>query len=291
MELDVTSVIEIIGQTPVVRMDQVQRLAQAHGLSRKAVELSLLDKGIVPHRYLGNTRVFGTDGQARLLRSTVTVIGCGGLGGAVTELCARTGIGRIRLVDGDRFDEGNLNRQLLSTEDQIGRSKAECARERVQRINSSLEADAFAQMMTRENVDGLICGADCVIDALDNAPDRLILQDACRRQGIALVHGAIGNLHAQVTSVFPGDDALDRLYGRDQFHEQDQVHEQEPYDGRTLLQPGMAPPGNPAVSVFICAALEAAEMIKIILGIGDPLRNQLLRLDLMRNEWHVFPMD
>lgn len=273
MDMDVTSSIEIVNHAQVVRMEHVSRLARENGLSTKAVELFLLDKGITPYRYSGNTRTIGTDGQARLLRSTVTIIGCGGLGGAITEICARTGIGRIKLVDGDRFEESNLNRQLISTEDLIGQSKAECAKDRVNRINSGIEAEAFHVVMSQENVVDLIRDADCVIDALDNVPSRFILQDACRNQGIPLVHGAIGNMDAQVTSIFPGEDSFDQLYIREQ------------------QRSAQTPMGNPAVSVFLCAALEVSEAMKLILGIGEPLKNRLLRFDLLRDELIIFPIN
>jgi len=272
MDIDITSSVEMVNHVQVVRMDHVRRLARDYDLSTKAVELYLLDKGISPYRYDGNTRTIGADGQARLLRSTVTIIGCGGLGGAITEICARTGIGRIRLIDGDRFEESNLNRQLLCTEDLIGQSKAECAKDRVNRINSSIEAEAFHLVMTPENVVDLIRDADCVIDALDNVPSRFVLLDACRKQGVPLVHGAIGNMDVQVTSIFPGDDSFDQLYGREQ-----QLSDQTPL-------------GNPAVSVFLCAALEVSEAIKVILGIGEPLRNRLLRFDLLQDELLILPI-
>lgn len=262
--------IETVKGVQVIKLDNVRILSNKLGLSIKETELLLLHEGIVPYRYTGNVRYMGVDGQIRLLSSTVCIIGCGGLGGSIAEFCARLGIGKIILVDGDRFEESNLNRQLFSAESLIGKYKAECGKERINAINSAIEVEAYTEFADSDNIKTIIDSSSCVIDALDNIDSRFLLQDACRDLSIPLVHGAIGDTLIHVSTILPGDNSLDNLYGRD-------------------TKRGELPlPGNPMVTVALCAALEVSEAAKILLGKGEILRNKLLHFDWLYDDLNIF---
>jgi FlaA1/EpsC-like NDP-sugar epimerase len=117
-----------------ISIADVREIAQLSGANIREVEIAALKSGIIPLRYHRNMGTTGAEGQVKLLESRVVVVGAGGLGGHVIELLARNGIGAIVIVDGDRFSEVNLNRQLLMREDTIGKLKAEAGAERVEKI-------------------------------------------------------------------------------------------------------------------------------------------------------------
>ena len=163
-------------------------------------------------RYLRNIPAL-TEEECLLLRGkTVAVVGCGGLGGYLIEYLARIGVGTLRVIDGDVFEETNLNRQLLSEPNLLGTPKAEAAAERVKRINPAVHVRAFPVFLTEENAGALIGGCDAVLDALDGIEARRILAAACETQGIPLILGAIGGWVAQAALSLPGDGLIDRLY-------------------------------------------------------------------------------
>ena len=255
---------EVQGDARIIRLRQVQELAVAHDCLVQEVELAALEAGVLPWRYLRNLGTAGLEGQAKLLRATVAVVGLGGLGGYVTEALARSGVGRLILVDGDVFEEHNFNRQLLSGEAKLGTSKVEAARRRVAEINGAVEVIGHAVMLGRENLPQLLEGADVVVDALDRLPIRLILQEGAQALGIPMVHGSIAGFLGQVMTVFPGDPGLRGLYG----------------DGELPEQGLEAQLGTPAATPMAVAAWEAQEVVKILIGRGELLRNRLLVLDM-----------
>jgi len=191
-------------------------------------------------------------------------VGLGGLGGYVTEALARAGMGRLILIDGDVFEEHNLNRQLLSGEAKLGTHKVEAARQRVAEINGAVEVTGHAVTLDRENLPRLLAGADVVVDALDRLPTRLVLQDGAQALGIPMVHGSIAGFLGQVMTIFPGDPGLRGLYG----------------DGELPEQGLEAQLGTPAATPMAVAAWEAQEVVKIITGRGELLRHRLLVLDM-----------
>lgn len=249
----------------VIRLAQVRELATASGCPIREVELAALEAGIVPWRYLRNLGTIGLEGQARLLRSTVAVVGLGGLGGYVAEALARMGVGRLILIDGDVFEEHNLNRQALSTERGLGESKAQIAKRRVTEINSAVEVTAYAVTLTRENLPTLLADADVVVDGLDRLPARLMLQEGAQALGIPLVHGSIAGFLGQVMTILPGDPGLRGLYG----------------EAEGLPEQGLETQlGAPAATPMAVAAWEVQEVVKILTGKGEPLRNRLLVMDM-----------
>ena len=253
------------GNVCVICHQIVRELAAANGCTIREVELAALEAGVVPWRYARNMGTIGLDGQITLLRSTVAVVGLGGLGGFVTEALARMGVGQLILVDGDVFEEHNFNRQLLSSEAKLGMSKAEAAAQRVAEVNSAVEVIPQAAMLTRENLPQLLQGANVVVDALDRLPIRLVLQEGVQVLGVPLVHGSIAGFLGQVMTVFPGDPGLRGLYG----------------GAGELPEQGLeAQLDTPAATPMAVAAWEAQEVVKILTGCGEPLRNKLLVMDM-----------
>ncbi len=245
-------------------------IAQRHGISLREAEIAALERGVVPVRYLRNVGVLGMEGQWRLLRSCVGVCGLGGLGGFAVELLARLGIGHLILADGDVFAEHNLNRQLLCTQENLGVHKVEASARRINEVNPAVEVTIHRFFF--QGQEGFFRGAEVVVDALDQIPSRLALQDHCAELGIPMVHGAIAGLTGQVMTVFPGDLGLAALYppGVERGMEQET--------------------GNPSFTPALVASLQVAEVVKVLCGLGDPIRNGFLFLDLEEGRFEFIPL-
>jgi molybdopterin/thiamine biosynthesis adenylyltransferase len=247
----------------VIALDRVRALASELGVSPKEVELAALEARVLPRRYLRSFGTVGWEGQIRLLRSTVAVVGLGGLGGNVVEGLARMGVGRLIVVDGDVFVDHNLNRQVLSAEAGLSMLKTEVARARVAQINGAVEVVAHPQEIAEGNLSRLLGEAEVVVDALDRLPTRLMLQEAAQEMGIPVVHGAIAGYLGQVMTIFPGDEGLRALYG-----------------GGSMPQQGIEVQlGCPAATPMMIAAWQVQEVIKILLGQGQLLRHRMLFMD------------
>ena len=254
---------ETEGGIEVVALERVQALARECGASAKEVELAALESRVLPRRYLRSFGTVGWEGQIRLLRSTVAVVGLGGLGGNVVEGLARMGVGRLVVVDGDVFVDHNLNRQVLSAEANLGLLKAEVARARIAQINAAVEVIVHPVYAARENSPQLLYGVDVVVDALDRLPTRLMLQEAAQEMDIPIVHGAIAGYVGQVMTIFPGDEGLRALFG----------------EGSVPQQGIEVQLGCPAATPMMVAAWQVQEVMKILLGQGQLLRHKMLFMD------------
>ena len=163
-------------------------------------------------RYVRNLPAL-TEKECTILREKrILVVGCGGLGGHIIDQLARIGIGSLRVVDGDVFEESNLNRQLLSSVPLLGISKARAATEHIARVNPEIAVEAVEAFLTEENAAELLEDCDVVLDALDNIPSRKILAAACENAGIPYVYGAIQGWVAQAAISMPGDQLIEALY-------------------------------------------------------------------------------
>ena len=206
--------------------------------------------------------------QAVLAGKTVAVIGCGGLGGHLTELLARVGVGSIRCVDADVFEESNLNRQLLAAMNTLGTSKAKAAAERVTAIDPAVYATAHPVFLTRDNARELLSGCDAVLDALDSIEARRILSEACAELGIPLVYGAISGWVAQAAVSMPGDGLIDTLF-----------------PANVELRDKSVLSFTPA----LCAAIQASLCVKLL--VGRPVQTgTVLYFDLLNQEFEVIPI-
>lgn len=247
-------------------VQHVLELSRRSGLSSRETEIAALENDVVPERYARNMRTFSLADQATLLKAHAGVVGLGGLGGTVTEILSRMGVGRLTLIDGDRFEDSNLNRQLLSSIAHLGYPKTEAARQRVDQINPSVQCTGPAEFLSPENAANWLASCDVVVDCLDNLPARFMVEDACRRLRRPMVSAAVAGASGHVTTIFPGDRGLRLVYGEPQ---------------NLPLKGAETSLGTVPFSVTFLAALECAEVAKILLGKGSPLRGKLLLADLM----------
>lgn len=219
-------------------------------------------------RYLRNIPAL-TEAECALLRTKkVAVIGCGGLGGHILELLARLGVGELVAVDGDVFDESNLNRQLLAEVPLLGESKARAAKARLERVNPDVAVTAVAAFLDESNAAALIAGCDAVVDALDNIEGRKILSAAAAKSGIPYVYGAIGGWVAQAALSIPGDGLVERLYPEG-----------------TVIRDKSVLSFTPA----LCASMQCALCVKLLTG-RKVESGVLYYFDLLEQEFETIPI-
>lgn len=209
-------------------------------------------------------------GQQRLLDSRVLVVGCGGLGSPVALYLAAAGVGHLILADGDEVDLSNLQRQIAHGQTDIGRCKAESAREAVLRINPDCQVEALCQRLGPDELLALAGQVDLVLDATDNFATRFAINQACRAQGKPLVSGAAIRWEGQI-SVFagtPGSPCYRCLYS------------ESGVDELTCSTTGVISP-----LVGIIGSFQALEAIKILTGVGETLAGRLLIFDGLCAQW------
>ena len=215
-------------------------------------------------RYLRNHDAISESEQAILATKRVLVVGCGGLGGMVIECLARIGVGYLRVVDGDVFEESNLNRQLLSSTMNLGRPKVLAAQQRIMAVNPLVEVDAVQADLAAENAMELLAGCDVAVDCLDNIPARLVLQQAAKVAGVTVVHGAVAGWLGRICVIQPGEDLLSLLYPN-----------QEEAQGEERQR------GTLSFTAALTASWQAAETVKLLLG-KPGLQGEILEVDLLQ---------
>ena len=246
---------------------QTERIAAETDLPLRAVEYFAIGEGVIPLRYDRNVLAIGADGQRKVLAARVVVVGLGGLGGSVTESLARLGVGRIVGIDGDRFDESNLNRQLLSTVANLGQPKAEQAARRVGEVNPSVEFIGHVARFQDVPAD-VLDDCDLVFDCLDNLPSRLDLERLCAAADVPFVHGAIAGWCGQVGVCPPGSGMMAKMYAG------------KPHGLERML-------GNVACSVSAGANLMVARGLRILLDPAAGARAELQFFDLRTDDWET----
>ena len=213
----------------------------------------------------------GVEGQRRLERSRVLLVGAGGLGSPAAFYLAAAGVGHLRLVDDDVVDRSNLQRQIVHVEAAIGQAKVESARERQAALNPRVVVEGIRERATSANVEALLEGMDVVVDGSDNFPVRYLLNDACVKLGKPLVYGAVQRFEGQA-SVFDAG----RHRGRCPCY---RCLFPEPPPPQ--FAPSCADAGVLGVLPGIVGLLQANEAIKLLLGIGQGLAGRLLQFDAL----------
>jgi adenylyltransferase/sulfurtransferase len=206
-------------------------------------------------------------GQKRLKASSALLIGAGGLGSPLALYLAAAGVGRIGIVDFDVVDDSNLHRQVLHGTSDVGRSKLESARERLEDVNPYITIETHETRLTSENALDLFHGYDVIADGTDNFPTRYLVNDACVLTGKANVYASIFRFEGQA-SVFaaPGGPCYRCLYP------------EPPPPG---LVPSCAEGGVLGILPGLLGTIQATETIKLLLGIGEPLVGRLLLVDAL----------
>ena len=214
----------------------------------------------------------GVEGQARLLSSHALIIGAGGLGSPVALYLGSAGVGRITIVDDDRVDSTNLQRQIAHTLERVGQFKAESVRQAIAAINPDVTVVPVTARADAALLDRLLPQADVVLDCSDNFATRQAINQACVRHHKPLVSGAAIRFDGQV-SVFDPRDPNSPCYAC-VFPPTDAVEETN-----------CASMGVFAPLVGMIGTLQAAEALKLLVGIGQPLTGRLLLLDGRAMEW------
>ena len=213
----------------------------------------------------------GEEGQAKLLRSKVLLMGAGGLGSPAALYLAAAGVGTLGVVDMDVVDLSNLQRQVIHTQDRAGKPKTESARMTIQALNPDVKVIPFQERLTSENVLRVLEGFDMVIDGGDNFPTRYLLNDASVVLNKPNIHGSIYRFEGQVTTFLPHQGPCYRcLY---------------PTPPPAEMAPSCAEAGVLGVLPGIIGLLQANEAIKLVLGVGEPLVGRLLTFDALETRF------
>lgn len=199
---------------------------------------------------------FGEEGQRKLKSTTALIAGAGGLGSPASIYLAVAGIGKIRIVDNDKVELSNLNRQILYSEEDGGRSKAEVAKDTLRKFNNDIEVEAFNDRITDDSIEELVSSCDFIVDCMDNFPTRYVLNRAALKKDIPLFHAAVSGMRGQATTIIPGETPCLRCI----------VPSPPPSEKFPVLG---ATPG-------LLACVQAHEVIKYVVGIGSLLKNELL---------------
>lgn len=216
----------------------------------------------------------GEQGQARLLRARVLLVGAGGLGSSAALYLAGAGIGRLGLVDADTVDVSNLHRQILHGTSRVGMAKVESGHIAIRDLNPDVDVVEFRERLTNQNVDRILGESwDVIVDGCDNFPTRYLVCDASLRHAVPVVHGSVFRFQGQVTTFVPHQGPCYRcLY---------------PAPPPADLLPSCGRAGVLGVLPGLVGTLLATEAIKLILGRGNPLVGRLITYDSLSMEFRT----
>jgi sulfur-carrier protein adenylyltransferase/sulfurtransferase len=214
----------------------------------------------------------GVEGQTKLLESRVLLIGAGGLGSPASLYLAAAGVGTLGIVDDDRVDASNLQRQIAHSTESLGDWKVDSAQRTLEALNPDVTVIGYKERLTSDNVERILAdGWDVILDGADNFPTRYLVNDASVWHDMPVVHGSIYRFEGQVTVFKPGDGPCYRCLF--------------PTPPPPELAPSCAEGGVLGVLPGIVGSLQASETIKLLLGIGDSLVGRLLLFDALATEF------
>jgi sulfur-carrier protein adenylyltransferase/sulfurtransferase len=214
----------------------------------------------------------GEEGQLKLLDARILLVGAGGLGSPAALYLAAAGVGRIGIVDDDRVDESNLQRQIAHSTQTLGEWKAESAKRTIEALNPDVEVIPYLERLSSENVDRILSdGWDVIVDGADNFPTRYLVNDASVWHDIPVVHGSIYRFEGQVTVLKPHEGPCYRCLF--------------PQPPPPELAPSCAEGGVLGVLPGIVGSLQASEALKLALGIGESLSGRLLLFDALATDF------
>ncbi|SFV10271.1 HesA/MoeB/ThiF family protein [Pseudoduganella namucuonensis] len=219
----------------------------------------------------------GIEGQQKLLDARVLVIGAGGLGSPAAMYLASAGVGRLTLVDNDTVDLTNLQRQIAHNMERVGQPKALSARATLAAINPTIVIEALVERADEARLSELIAGADVVLDCTDNFATRHAVNRACVARQVPLVSGAVIRFDGQISVFDPRGGAA---RGANQPCYSCLFPQDQPFEDVACSTMGVFAP-----LVGVVGAMQAAEALKLLMGIGEPLSGRLLLLDGLRMEW------
>ncbi len=218
----------------------------------------------------------GPGGQEKLLDSSVLLVGAGGLGAPAALYLAAAGVGTIGIVDADRVDLTNLQRQVIHHTADVGALKVESAADRIRAINPDVTVHTHTDWLLADNVTDVIGDYQFVIDGTDNFAAKFLINDACYFAGKAFSHGGILRFDGQLTTIVPNESACYRC-----------VFNAPPPPGAV---PSCSQAGVLGVVAGVIGSLQAAEALKFFLGSGDMLTNALLTFNALRMDFRKVPL-
>jgi molybdopterin/thiamine biosynthesis adenylyltransferase len=224
-------------------------------------ELERYDRQII-------VRGIGEAGQEKLKRAKVVIAGGGGLGSPAALYLAAAGIGTIRIIDHDKVELSNLNRQILHWDRDRGKRKVDSSAEKLSQFNPGVKIEPVAEMISQDNITSLVAGYDAIVDAMDNLETRFVLNKAAIDNNIPFFHGAVYGFEGRAMTVIPGKTACLKCLYR-----------------------GLPPQEKfPVIGVTpgVIGCIQATEVIKYIVGTGELLTNRLLAYDGMNMKFTEF---
>ena len=216
--------------------------------------------GIFPTRYLRNMQSVSAQDQIRLLGGSIAQVGLGGLGGTLLDLFLRAGVGRIRVADGDNFEESNLNRQALADLESLSRSKAGATHGKAKTVNPSVDLEVWDEFLDSATFPAFLDGCALAVDGLGGLSSRLALQEAASEANIPMVTGALAGWTGYVSVVLPGATGPAEIMGLDNGAEERL--------------------GCPAPTVTLMASIMASEAMKLLTGAPSSLSGKMLVIDM-----------
>jgi len=208
---------------------------------------------------------FGKEGQERLKKAKVFIAGMGGLGSPISIYLAVAGVGKLTIVDYDTVDLSNLNRQIVHWDKDIDRKKVESAYEKLSGFNPDIDIERLAEKITEDNISDLVGDNDLIVDAMDNIPTRLLLNQVAISKKIPIFHGAVYGFDGRVTTIIPGKTPCLRC-----------LYPKIPLASKFPVV-GVAP--------AVIGCIQAAEVIKYIVGIGELLAGRILIYDGLKSQF------
>lgn len=203
----------------------------------------------------------GEEGQNKLLSSKVLVAGAGGLGSTVIANLSSAGIGKIGIIDSDKLEITNYNRQYIHKFSNLGKEKVYSAKEYISEFNPEIEVETYNFRLTNDNYKDVVTGYDIIIDCFDSLDSKFLLNKIAVDLKKPLIHAGVSETNGQVTTIVPFETAcLECLFGH--FTEKE-------YQAKGVLSP----------VITTIASIQAMEAVKLILNIGTPLKNRLLCID------------
>lgn len=218
----------------------------------------------------------GADGQKKLLNAKVLIIGAGGLGSPAAMYLAAAGVGTLGIADNDEVDLSNLQRQIIHTTKDVGKAKAQSAKETIAAMNPDVTVNTYHTVVSSKNIMELIHDYDFIVDATDNFPTKFLINDACVMAKKPFVHAGVVRFEGQVMTYIPNEGPCYRCVFRDP----------PPMD----TVPTCKQAGIMGAVCGVIGSIQAMEAIKYILGVGQPLTGYLLTFDALTMNFRKVPL-
>ena len=210
-------------------------------------------------------------GQKKLLESKILLVGAGGLSSASLMYLAASGVGTIGIIDHDKVDLSNLHRQIIFSTNDVGMSKVQCAQKNINKLNPDVKIISFEEKIDENNINHILEGFDIVIDGLDNFKDKFLINDTCVSLNKKLVHAGVIGFEGQILTIIPKVSACLRCY-------LPEIPKESQQNCREL--------GVLGSCAGVISTLVATEVIKLILDIGEPLINRVLKYDALNTKFY-----